>query len=98
MRKSTWLALLISVNLFLLTGILVTTATPPAAMAQGTGLAGNYLMVAGEIQDQLDALYVIDLRARALHVFYYDKSNKKLNYSDYRDLERDFRNNREGAR
>jgi hypothetical protein len=94
MRRSTWIALLVSANLFLLTGLLLTAYTPPAAYAQGTGLAGNYLMVAGEIQDQLDALYVIDLRARTLHAFYYDKSNKKLSYSDFRYLERDFRNNR----
>ena len=94
MRRSTWIALLVSVNLILGTGLLLTAYTPPAAYAQGTGLAGNYLMVSGEIQDQLDALYIIDLRGRTMHAFYFDKSNKKMTYSDFRYLERDFRNNK----
>ena len=94
MRKRTWIALLVSVNLVLLSGLLLTAYSPPAAYAQGTGLAGNYLIVSGEIQDQLDALYMIDLRARTLHAFYYDKSDKKLSYSDFRYLERDFRTNK----
>jgi hypothetical protein len=89
-----WVSLLVSLNLVLLTGLLLTAYTPPAAYAQGTGLAGNYLIVAGEIQDQLDALYIVDLRARTLHAFYYDKSDKRIVYSDFRYLERDFRNNK----
>ena len=47
--KSTWITFLICVNLVLVTSIIFTATTPPAAHAQGTGLAGNYLVVAGEI-------------------------------------------------
>ncbi len=91
--KSTWLALLICLNLLLITGIALVGYTPRVAMAQGTGLAGNYMIVSGEIQDEFDALYLIDLPERTLHVFYFIKGSKEIQWAGYRDLERDFRNN-----
>ena len=95
MAKNTWLALLVCVNLVLLTAVCLVSYSPPAALAQGTGLSRNYLMVSGEIQDQHDALYVIDLRERTLHAFSWDRARRQLIYADWRDLERDFRNNRD---
>lgn len=93
MNRNTLLSLLVCLNLLLLAAILLFAYSPPAALAQGTGLAGNYLVVAGEIQDEYDALYLIELRSRTLHAFYYDKAKKQLLYSDVRSLERDFRHN-----
>ena len=93
MTKTTWLTLLVCVNLVLLTGIVVFGVPPKAALAQGTGLSGNYLVVTGQIQAQFDALYLIDLHERALHVFYFMKGSNELRWAGYRDLERDFRNN-----
>jgi len=92
MKKSTCVALLVCVNLVLLTGVIVVSYEPPAALAQGTGLAANFMMVAGEIQDQYDALYIIDLRHRTLHAFQFDRGTKALEYKDWRDLRLDFRN------
>jgi len=92
MNKRICLALLVCVNALLLTGIVLKSYALPAALAQGTGLAGNYLTVAGEVRDQYDALYMIDTRARILHAFYFDIGSKRLKYADSRDLERDFRN------
>jgi hypothetical protein len=92
-NKTTWLSLLVCVNLVLLTGIVVFGVPPQAAWAQGTGLAGNYLLVTGQIQSQFDALYLIDLHERTLHTFYFDKGTNDLRWAGYRDLERDFRNN-----
>ena len=94
MTKNTWLVLLACVNLVLLTGIVLCSHTPPAAYAQGTSLAGDYMVVAGEIQDQHDALYIIDVRNRLLHVLYFERGRKQLRYAASRDLERDFRHNR----
>lgn len=94
MSKSTWLSLLVCVNLVLLTGLVLCTYSPPAAYAQGTSLAGDYMVVAGEIQDQHDALYIIELRSRMLHVLYFDRGSKSLRYAGWRDLEQDFRRNR----
>ena len=94
MNKTTWLTLLVCVNLILLTGIALLASSPRAALAQGTSLAGNYLVVTGEIQNEFDALYLMDLRERMLHTFYFRKGTKDLQYGGFRALEVDFRNNR----
>jgi hypothetical protein len=93
MNKTAWLTLLVCVNLVLLTGIVLFGFTPRTALAQSTGLAGNYMIVTGEIQDGFDALYVLDLRERTLHAFFFQKGSNNIEYGGYRDLERDFRNN-----
>ncbi|MFH1748123.1 MAG: hypothetical protein ABIG44_13890 [Planctomycetota bacterium] len=95
MAKSTVISVMVCLNLVLLTVICLASYSLPTATAQGTGLAGNYIMVSGEIRDEYDALYVIDLRTRTLHAFYWDQGRRELIYSDWRDLERDFRNNRD---
>jgi len=94
MKRTTWLSVLICVNLVLLTGILLVAHSPKPAMAQGTGLSGNYLVVTGEIQDEFDALYLLDMAERTLHTFYYRKGTSELQYAGYRTLEQDFRHNR----
>ncbi len=95
MNKNTWLTLLVCVNLVLLTGVILVGTTPRAAQAQGIGLADNYLLVAGQIQEGFDALYIIDTAQRSLHTFYFRRGTKDLQYAGPRLLERDFRHNRE---
>ncbi len=90
-RRNTWLAVLVCLNLVLLTGMLVIGSPPRPAGAQGAGQAGNYLAVAGQIQSEFDAIYLLDLRERALHVFFFQKGNHEMQYGGFRDLERDFR-------
>lgn len=85
-------------NAGLLAALVLRASPPPAALAQGTGLAGNYVMVAGEIQDGYDALYLIDLTTRHLHAFYYDRGTNALRHGGYRSLERDFRNKPEDGK
>ena len=97
MRKSTLLSGLLCLNMILLTAIVLRSYTPPTALAQGTGLSGNYVVVTGEIQDGYDAVYLIDLQSRYLHAFYYDRGQNALRHGGFRDLERDFRN-RPGGR
>lgn len=95
MTKQTWISLLVCVNLALLTGIVLTATSPPTANAQATGLSGNYLAVCGEVQDQFDALYLIDSQNKTLHAFSWDRGRKQLEYASSRDLRRDFRNDRD---
>ena len=97
MKKSTLLSMLVCLNMLLLTAIVLRSYSLPTAVAQGTGLAGNYVVVAGEIQDGYDAVYLIDLQSRFLHAFYYDRGTRSLRHGGFRDLERDFRN-RPGGR
>ncbi|MFO0837755.1 MAG: hypothetical protein U1D55_04455 [Phycisphaerae bacterium] len=94
MKRETWLALLVLVNLALAVALVSAVTSPQAALAQATGLSGNYLAVAGEIQDAYDVVYLLDARSRALHAITYDKTQRRLVYQDSRDLDRDFRNNR----
>ena len=95
MNRNTWLTLLVCVNLILLTGVVFVGTTPRTAQAQGIGLADNYVMVAGQIQDGIDALYIIDTGQRTLHTFYFRSGTKEIQWGGYRLLERDFRHNRE---
>ncbi len=93
MTKSLAVSALVCMNLILATALFIFSAPPSAAHAQATGLSGNYMAVAAEVQDQYDALYLMDMRNRTLHVFTVDRGTKQLQYVDYRELERDFRNN-----
>lgn len=92
MSKRSWIAALACLNLLLLAALVFATVSLPAAHAQATGLARNYLVVTGEIQNEYDALYLLDRRERTLHAFIWDKTRRDLVYTDWRDLERDFRN------
>lgn len=106
MPKTTLLTALVCVNLVLATAIVIVAVPPTAAYAQAAeevppagpppavgALADSYLMVTGQIQSEFDALYVIDMRERTLHTFYFRRGTLKLQYAGYRLLERDFRFN-----
>jgi hypothetical protein len=101
MKASAWISLLICLNVILGTGVVLVATDPTPAYAQDapgatfdTGLAKNYIFITGEIQNKFDALYVLDIKERSLHGFYFDKSTDRIVYSDVRDLEADIRNNR----
>ena len=94
MRRSTVIAALVCLNLMLLTGIVLSSYSLPPAYAQTAGLATDYLVVAGEIQDEHDAIYLVDIRNRMLHVLYFDRGQRQLRWGASRDLEQDFRYNR----
>lgn len=100
MTKKACLAILVTINLSLAAGLLMHVLPGPrAALAQqGTGLAGNYLVVSGQIQSNLDAFHLLDVRDRALHSFFLDRGSVNLVYAGYRDLERDLRHNAEEQR
>lgn len=93
MRRNQWIAALACLNVALAAGLLLAAYRPPSAIAQATGLSGNYLAVAGEIRDQYDGLFIVDLKHRLLHAFMYDQSKKRLLHADTRSFERDMRNN-----
>lgn len=93
-NRELWLSLLVCLNLLLLTGIMLAGYSLPTAVAQGTGLGDSYMVVSGEIQDEYDALYIIDVRNRTIHVFHWDRGKRDLIYTDWRALDIDFRNNR----
>ncbi len=93
MNRRSIIVFLVGANLLLLATLILTSWRLPVAKAQAVPMATNYLMVAGEIRDGTDALYVVDLPKRRLHVFIpnHDQNNRRLIYRQYRDLEYDFR-------
>ena len=93
MTKRAIVVLLVGVNLILLGTLILASWRLPAAHAQGVPMASNYLMVAGEIRDGTDALYVVDLQQRRLHIFVpnNDMNNRRIVHRGFRSLEQDFR-------
>jgi len=91
MSKNSIIVVLVGANLFLLASIIFSVSSPPAAMAQRVGGAGNYLIVTGEIQDGYDALYLFDLPQRRLHALTVSKGTPKIQLQDSPDLSADFR-------
>jgi hypothetical protein len=92
MKRSLALIVLVGANVILLCVLVGMAFPPPAAQAQAVGGAGNYLMVCGNIQSDLDAVYMIDLRNRLLHTFTVRRGQVQLEYRGTRDLNVDFRN------
>ncbi len=89
--KRTAIVALAVVNLLLLAGLIVSSYSLPEARAQAVGRAGNFMMVAGEVQEGNDALYVFDLRDRVLHTFTVGSGDRvDLVHRYTRNLARDF--------
>ena len=92
MTKHALIVALVGLHLFLLAAVLFSVSSPAEAQAQPVGGAGNYLVVAAEIQNSYDAIYVIDLSQRLMHVFTLNRARPPvLEYRDSRDLAQDFR-------
>ncbi|QDV90647.1 hypothetical protein RAS2_17290 [Phycisphaerae bacterium RAS2] len=93
MSKRAIIVLLVGVNLLLLATLILSTPSSSQAYAQAAPLAQNYLMVGGQIRRGQDALYVIDLATRRLHVFVTSRAqnDRKVFHAGVRDLQREFR-------
>ena len=96
MPRRRWLIMLVLLNLGLAAGLVLRQAEPRTALAQPAGgLGDRYLLVTGLIQNDFDALYVIDTKERTLHTFTFRKGTRELEYGGYRLLDRDLRHNRD---
>jgi len=93
MTKRALIILLVGVNLVLLATLILSNWQLPAAHAQAAPVGQNFLVVAAEIKDGADALYVFDLSQRRMHVFVpnRDQNDRRLFHVGFRDLQRDFR-------
>lgn len=96
MTKRAIVVLLVGLNLLLASVLVLSSYRLPAAYAQAAPLGQNYLMVAAEIRDGVDGLYVIDLAQRRMHVFIpnRDQVNRRLLHAGWRDLQKEFRGGR----
>ena len=81
---------LICVNLALVAALVFhSTASPAQAQVRGGG--ADYLMLTARVDENNDAVYVIDLGNRRMLAWFYDKSTDRLRPLPGRRLEDDFR-------
>jgi len=76
MNKRAIIVALVGVNLLLLGGLILMAYDLPAAQAQ-VGRGGNYVAVSGEIEEGIDALYVLDLDDQTLKVVLVNKQGNQ---------------------
>jgi hypothetical protein len=93
MTKRALIVLLVGVNLVLLATLILAGWHLPAAYAQAAPLGQNYVLITGQVNDNSDALYMVDVSQRRLHAFIpnRDLNNRRAFYVGFRDLQRDFR-------
>ena len=86
---------LVCVNLALLTAVVIKAADAKPAYGQ-IGVGSAYLMVAGRIQTNYQAVYVIDLQSRQLMAFKVGHGRPRVQRAIARPrmLRRDFRRER----
>ena len=93
--KTTVIVLLVCLNVGLL-GTLVFQAMPQAnAQASGTAAQAvrpNYLMITGHVEQNEDAIYIIDVNSGKMLGWEFDHDNRRLEQIRLgRDLTKDFR-------
>ncbi len=103
MSKRALIVFLAGVSLCLLACLVLTTYSPPQAVAQTVTGSGKYILISAEAQINRDVIYLVDLRRKQLHAFYSDvpiASDQPLmvRWCHTRDLTRDFRVSKRGAK
>jgi hypothetical protein len=73
MTKRAVIVGLVGLNLLLLGGLILMVYDLPQAYAQGVGRSANYAMVAGKIDEGIDAVYLLDLDRQILDVILVNK-------------------------
>lgn len=77
MNKRAIVVALVGLNLLLLGGVVLAVYELPEARAQAAGRSGNYVLVAGEIEDGLDALYILNLDRQVIDVVLLNKQGNR---------------------
>jgi hypothetical protein len=80
---------LVGINAALLVALMLGTSTPTAEAQVARGGA-DYLMVTGHVGKDWDAVYVLDMGARRILGWQFNKTTKRLEPYRGRSLETDF--------
>ena len=102
MTKNVLIVVLAGINLFLLAGVILVTYSPPAALAQAVAQENaiegdNYILIAAEVEQSNDMIYVLDVQNELLHMFRTnfprlgDDQPIRVTHIFTRDVRRDFR-------
>ena len=87
--KNVAIVALVCVNVLLLA--LVIGQAMPRAFGQTMRGASNYQILAGQLEADYDAVYVIDMDTRRMAAWKLDRGTKRLTPFQGRDLNNDFR-------
>ena len=93
-RKNLILGLLVVLNLVLLSAVVIRAVDDRPAFAQQANISSaNYLAVTAQIENDLDALYLIDVADRRLYMIVPSKGGRPVQLQGLasRDLNDDFR-------
>lgn len=92
MTKRNAIVALIGLNLFLLAALILSSYSPPEALAQGRGRPGDFAIASIQIHEDIEELAIMNVQAGQLYFFVPRETAgvPKLQYAGFRDLARDF--------
>ena len=87
-----WLAILLSVNLILITAIVLTHMDMPQAQAQrrSRSLGGEYMLVPGQFKGDSQIVWIMDMRSALLTSCLVDKSRLDVQAGEVLDMSGQF--------
>ena len=81
---------LLLVTAAILSAVLLSVYTTKPAYGDASVRQGDYIMVAGSLRTSKDLVYILDIAARRLNVYYADTNNNTIELINNVDLERAF--------
>ena len=96
MSRQVLVVLLVGVNLLLFGCLILSSYSLPVAQAQPVSLRGEFILVSAQATEDNDAIYLLDLARRQMHVFRavvptVAEQAIMVRWYSSRDLVRDFR-------
>lgn len=89
-REDLIIALLAGASVVLIVLIVLTTSGPGPLFAQSVDRSNGFVMVTGRVDQDRDAMYLLDERSGQMAVFVYRRSGRDVKLTDVRDLRQDF--------
>ena len=83
-HKDRWLIVLLCVNVFLITAIVISQVGLPKAYAQVRPY--DYMLIPGKIQTDTEVVWIIDMGNRQLTSCIYNKQNNRIEFGQIIDI------------
>ena len=93
MNKRNAVVALIGLNLFLLAALILSSYSPPEALAQARGRPGDFVIASVQMHTDIEEVAIINIQTSQMFFFVPRETaggTPKLQYAGFRDLKRDF--------
>lgn len=92
MNKRNAVVALIGLNLFLLAALILSSYSPPEALAQARGRPGDFAIASIQMHQEIEEIAVVNIQTAQMFFFVPRETGgtPKLQYAGFRDLKRDF--------